>query len=375
MKRYLLALCGMSPQVITETLYALHMEGRMVDGIRILTTRQGKREINASLLNPEDGHYYRFCRDYGIDPETIDFQPRHVIVVKGEHDMELDDIASDEENEAFLKSCMETAFELTGDPARALYFSVAGGRKTMGSCLTVAAQCYGRPQDRIYHVLVNPEFESNRDFFYPPPEPRLIELKDPNNRKETIFKSTEYARITLVPMPFISLRASLSDAMLNGPESPQALMLSLVRDPLPELVINLPDRKVIWKGKELDMRPSWIALYAYFALVKKNPECDGRGCQGCRDCFRTFSDYEKEKELVAKLYISTDENRESDAVKAGGIMGLEQQNFNMYRSKINSAIMRGFGATETAMLSIESLGHKPTRYGIPLDRERIRVVM
>jgi CRISPR-associated protein Csx14 len=369
----------MSPQVITETLYALHMEGRMVDGIRILTTRQGKREINAALLNPEDGHYYRFCRDYGIDPDTIDFQPKHVIAVRGEHGMELDDIATDEENEAFLKACMEAAFELAADPARAVYFSVAGGRKTMGSCLTVAAQCYGRPQDRIYHVLVNPEFESNRDFFYPPPEPRLIELKDPNNRKETIFKSTEYARITLVPMPFISLRASLSDAMLNGPESPQALMLSLVRDPLPELVINLPDRKIVWKGMELDMRPSWLALYAYFALVKKDAGCDGRSCQGCRDCFtrfdRRFDEIEKARERIAGLYLKTDENRESDAVTKNGVMGLDVENFTQYRSKINSALVQRFGTGEATLLAIESCERNPSRYGIPLDRERIRVVM
>ena len=114
MKRYLVAASGMSPQVITETLYALHMEGRMVDGIRIITTKEGKREINANLLNQEDGHYYRFCRDYGINPDTIDFQPKHIIAVKGEHGMELDDISTDEENEAFLRACMETAFELTG---------------------------------------------------------------------------------------------------------------------------------------------------------------------------------------------------------------------------------------------------------------------
>lgn len=375
MKRYLLALCGMSPQVITETLYALQMEGRMVDGIRILTTRQGKREVNAGLLNPEDGHYYRFCRDYGIDPDTIDFQPKHVIAVRGEHGMELDDIASDDENEAFLRACMETAFELTADPGRAVYFSVAGGRKTMGSCLTVAAQCYGRPQDRIYHVLVSPAFENSRDFFYPPLEDRLLELRDPANRNETMFKSTRDARISLVPMPFISLRASLSDVMLQGPESPQSLMLSLVRDPLPELVINLPDRKVIWKGKEVDMRPSWLALYAYYAITKKEKDCDGRDCRQCRDCFSSFDDYENARERVAGLYALIDDNRESDAVTKTGIKGLDIGNFNQYRSKINSALVQSFGTGEATLLAIESCGRNPSRYGIPLDRERIRVVM
>ncbi|NLV24760.1 MAG: TIGR02584 family CRISPR-associated protein, partial [Deltaproteobacteria bacterium] len=41
MKTVLLAVCGLSPQVITETLYALHQQGRQVDAVRVLTTRQG----------------------------------------------------------------------------------------------------------------------------------------------------------------------------------------------------------------------------------------------------------------------------------------------------------------------------------------------
>ena len=32
----------------------------------------------------------------------------------------------------------------------------------------VTETLYGRPQDRIYHVLVSPEFESSGVFFYPP---------------------------------------------------------------------------------------------------------------------------------------------------------------------------------------------------------------
>ncbi|RKX57645.1 MAG: TIGR02584 family CRISPR-associated protein, partial [Thermodesulfobacteriota bacterium] len=42
---------------------------------------------------------------------------------------------------------------LTASKDTAVYFLIAGGRKTMSACLAVAAQFYGRPQDRVYHVL------------------------------------------------------------------------------------------------------------------------------------------------------------------------------------------------------------------------------
>ena len=42
MKNILLAVTGLSPQVITETLYALHQINRRVDAIHVITTRDGK---------------------------------------------------------------------------------------------------------------------------------------------------------------------------------------------------------------------------------------------------------------------------------------------------------------------------------------------
>ena len=52
MKNILLAVCGLSPQVITETLFALHQTGRTVDAIHIITTQLGKERILDTLLEP-----------------------------------------------------------------------------------------------------------------------------------------------------------------------------------------------------------------------------------------------------------------------------------------------------------------------------------
>jgi hypothetical protein len=73
MKNILLAVVGLSPQVVTETLYALHQQGRPVDAIHLITTRAGKAAILSSLLAPGEGRYFRYLADFGIDLVPIPF--------------------------------------------------------------------------------------------------------------------------------------------------------------------------------------------------------------------------------------------------------------------------------------------------------------
>jgi CRISPR-associated protein (TIGR02584 family) len=373
MKRILLAVCGLSPQVITETLYALHQQGNVPDAIRVITTREGKLACNASLLNPVDGEYHRFLREYGISPGTIDFAAHHVTSVTDDNGVEIDDISNEEENEFFLRACMDEAFAWTGDPERSVYFSIAGGRKTMGACLTLAAQCYGRRQDRLYHVLVSPEFESSRNFFFPPALSQPVTLFDRQGQPYT--KETRFARVTLFHVPFFSLRDRIDSRRLKGPENPAALMLSLVREKRPELIIDLPGRKIVWKGVELDMMPARLAVYSFFAALKKEHSCSRKSCRGCDNCFLSMVDVFDRQEEISALYRKTGIGRESAEMSDSGVYSLSAENFNSYKAKIRKDLERGFGAYELKHLEITSRGRRPgVRYGIALDRERIRIV-
>ncbi|RZB29892.1 MAG: hypothetical protein SRB1_02172 [Desulfobacteraceae bacterium Eth-SRB1] len=93
MKNILLAVTGLSPQVITETLYALHQSSRHVDAIHVITTRDGKEKIFAELFSGGNGQYYKYLDEYGIDPASIDFSYRNVHVITDEHGIEIPDIA------------------------------------------------------------------------------------------------------------------------------------------------------------------------------------------------------------------------------------------------------------------------------------------
>ena len=370
MKTYLLAISGLAPQIITETLYALHQQGTTVDCIRILTTRSGKDACIGQLLRADDGEYYRYLAEYGIDQDTIDFSPRHVIAVLNEDGTEIDDIDTEEENERFLRLCMEETFALTADPENRVFFSIAGGRRTMGACLTLAAQSYSRPQDRIYHVLISPgEFGRSRDFFYPPKQSRFIEVT--TRQGQPCRMDTSLAKVTLVPMPFFPLRGHLTQQMLRHPESPAALMLSLIREKKHELVIDLNRRTLTWKGVEIDVSAARLAIYALLAQAKKDGDCNRSSCHECEVCFLTFEQISERQGELTRLY----QRMTTRELGKGGIVDLDNFEFNSYRSKINKEIVLGFGEYEARKLQIESVGVRPgVRYGINLDKNCILIV-
>ncbi|MCF8081200.1 MAG: TIGR02584 family CRISPR-associated protein, partial [Desulfobacterales bacterium] len=300
MKNILLAVTGLSPQVITETLYALHQNRRPVHEIQAITTRDGKDRILSNLLGGGEGHFYRYLKEYGMPADGIEFGPGNIHVVRDETGVEIADIETESDNEQLLKQCMHLAFRFTRDPETAVFFSVAGGRKTMSSCLTLAAQMYGRSQDRLYHVLISPQFESSRNFFYPPKTPVPIELR--NERGETYHMNTRYARVNLIHMPFFSIRGHLSLEFLNAPQDPGTLMLSLVREQKDRLVVNLVTGKVVFKGLELDMMPARMALYAFFAFRKKSCSPKSKTCRDCTECFIDQPEIFDRQDQITDIY-------------------------------------------------------------------------
>ena len=360
--------------MITETLYALNQMNQPVHAIHVITTRPGKDRLLAELIDGGRGPYYRYLDEYGVSPLGMDFGPGNIHVVRDSLGAEIEDIADESDNARILKKCMELSFHHTRDPASAVFFSIAGGRKTMGACLTLAAQMYGRSQDRLYHVLVPPEFESNRDFFYPPKKSRTIRLKDP--RGETIYKPTKYARINLIHMPFFSIRSQLSPDVLDQPRDPATLMLSLIREAPERLVVNLNDGTIYYRGAELDMMPARMALYAFFALIKKGCPEPHQNCINWHLCFLDLQGvFERQPEITA-LYRRLCGSRPLDEMSDTGIVGLAAENFNSYKARIKQDLTNAFGPLALEKLEIASTGKRPnTRYGLRIDKLALEVVM
>lgn len=370
MNNILLAVCGLSPQVITEALYALLNEGRAVSAIHLITTRRGKDRILTDLLVPVAGKYHALLADYEIEPETIDFSTRNIHVLRDAAGRELDDIISPDDNEILMRTCLDLTFHHTSNPDTAVFFLVAGGRKTMTSCLTLAAQLYGRQQDRLFHVLVSPEFESSRDFYFPPRHSIAVELRD--KLGQLYLKDTRYAAIHLITIPFVSVRDQLRQELLDQPRPPADLMQALIRDTPQTLVVNLAEGKLVYGQLELDMHPTRLALYAFFAERKKDCRL-ARPCTDCTDCFLEASEVITGDE-VARMYERIPGSRLVGEMSDSGIGSLTKENFQSYKSKIRRDIQSAFGQGHLAELEIASSGARPdTKYGIRLDRSRIRI--
>jgi CRISPR-associated protein (TIGR02584 family) len=167
-RRVLLAVTGLSPQIVTETVYALALRRRpafIPTEICLITTFKGGENARLSLLSEDPGWFHRLRRDFSL-PEIL-FDESCIHVITGQDGNPLEDIASEADNVAVADFITERVRALTADPEVSLHVSIAGGRKTMGFYVGYVLSLFGRAQDRLSHVLVTAPFESRPDFYYP----------------------------------------------------------------------------------------------------------------------------------------------------------------------------------------------------------------
>ena len=279
-RHILLCVAGLTPQIITETLYALtQQQGVRVDEVRVITTLSGRDRIVQSLLDPLDGHFVAFCRDYGIDPASITFSEETITLLRTPDGCMLDDIRSVDDNGYAANQICEIVRELTRDPHTCLYASAAGGRKTMSIYLTAAMQLFGRVQDRLSHVLVSEPFETHREFYYIPPEPRTLEVRDREGQVRTL--STEQAAIDLADIPFIRLRG-LIPGWMQHPDSDYNDMVRQAQEDLDILEethrfrINCRSKTLTVSNRRLRLTVYEFFLHALLASIRQQ----GRGQAG-----------------------------------------------------------------------------------------------
>lgn len=361
MKRVLLAVCGLTPQIITETLYALHCEGRLPQRVVVLTTRAGRdRCLNTLFGGP--GMLHRFFNDYGLAPSACRFGREDILTPAPP----ADDITTLEESEAFQTLCMEQTRLLAGKPDVTVDFSIAGGRKTMGASLALAAQCYAGAEDRLFHVLVSPAFESQPDFFYPPPGGVLLPRPAPRPPLDT-----RDARVTLAMLPFARLRPWLPPHLLQQPQAPESLLASLDMAGFPVLCLHTKQRCVSVQGKNCVLPPVEFSLLLYFALRKRHFPCSG-SCHDCdNECFIELQTLFAESSHLAKLYRTV--STSTAASSTTGILNLSAENFRTYRAKLHRYLRQALGR-DAPCAEIVSRGVRPhVRYGLHLPRSRIIV--
>ena len=212
-KHTLLATTGASPQVVTETLYAIHHENlQWPDDIYLITTSFGKKAAVKGLL--EEGHLQRLCIE--LNRPMPAFSGNHVLVTPGADGTEVEDARSLPDHEALANFIMTEVRNRTASPDTSLHASLAGGRKTMTFYIGYAMSLFGRAQDTLSHVLVSEGYENIPDFWFPTQSEahRYVD-----NRGRKLDAST--AEVTLAPIPFIRHRRNLPQVLLQSDSTVQ----------------------------------------------------------------------------------------------------------------------------------------------------------
>jgi len=218
MKHKLVAVVGNTPQVMTETFWALRMDKDVpiaIDEVFVITTTVGQKTCQKRLL--DEGRFKKMLLDYNIVPETVAFNADHIHVFEDAEGNFLDDIRTSDDNRIARDGIFELIETLTQDDQVALHCSLAGGRKSMGFILGAAIHFFGRPQDRLYHVLVSmPEIErSDASYYYPPPkdkkpEPIMVFNHSTGQEEPLVVRGqkvmSDAVSIELADVPFCRLR-------------------------------------------------------------------------------------------------------------------------------------------------------------------------
>ncbi len=134
--------------------------------------------------------------------------------------------------------------QYTEDGGTELHVSIAGGRKTMSALLFSCMTLLGRECDKVYHVLLPPEFEGGSvqpPFFFPE---RGITYTVENTGKK--YKA-EKIRSELFEVPFVRMRGWYQDKFKTIPPSYRTL-ISRVQEVAPPAVAYPEIEIDAWNG-------------------------------------------------------------------------------------------------------------------------------
>ncbi len=172
-KTILVAGVGLSPAVLTNTVWALaHEEEPIIPGeVVAVTTLTGRRCIEEQLMVSKG--WERLLQSLEAEglgiQDKLAFGASDSIRVLGDGKTDFDDIATPEQNVAAADFILKVLRQYTEEPGTRVIASIAGGRKSMSALMISCMSLLGRAQDRVCHVLVNEPYERRMEppFLFP----------------------------------------------------------------------------------------------------------------------------------------------------------------------------------------------------------------
>ena len=360
--RILVCMTGTSPQVVTETLYALahRSEPFLPDRLVLISTLDGAELARKTLLDPETGQIFRLAREISLPltPETVS-----LVCLKARNGTPLPDIRTIEENEDGADGILGTIRDLATDPNTEIHVSLSGGRKTMGFYAGYALSLYGRPGDSLSHVLVGPPFDYLPDFFYPASRPGVTLIPLKNGELADSYE----ARLTLAEIPVVRLRPFLPDSFLSNKgsftDSVRAAQKALLP---PFMTIDVPGRKIEAHGIILSLPPAQMAMLVWLAearfLRNESVTCP-KERPANKGYAATYLDaYNRVKGSLGGV------ERTAERLAAG----MDKSFFEETLSKLNRSLRDLLGEEIFPHYQIERIGSRYKSYRFPLSSRSVR---
>lgn len=288
----LLAVTGMSPAILTETVWAL---AHPADGsepviptrIIAVTTTRGRDELRR-LFRPSEsfaGLTPWAALRQSLEAQGLDLHGRLRFGETGDDlrvitaadpasgiSRELADLRTPSDNEAAADFLLETVRSIVENPDTILIASLAGGRKTMGALLYACLTLSGRETDRLTHVLVSEPYESLPGFWFPDqPGPPIVD-----RRGESVDPAK--AAVTIAEVPFVPLR-NLFQRELGQPAGSFLRLLEQCRHGVRSTVgqqlrleVETSRPRIVVNGRVVDLSPREHLVLQFFAIRAREGE-------------------------------------------------------------------------------------------------------
>jgi len=335
MRRILIAVSGLSPQILTESLYALairRQEPFIPDEIHLITTHEGADRARLLLLSDKPGWYHRLCEEYELP--DCGFSEDRIHVILNARGQPMDDIRTPQDNGDAADYIIRMVRDLTEQRDSQIHASIAGGRKTMGFYLGYAMSLFGRPQDELSHVLVSPPYESLKDFFYPSTHKKIIFTKGDEKPLDT-----SQAEVWLASIPFVRMRFGIPEAIRQGNLNFSEVVAAASRSFIaPSLKIDISARRLVTAIGSVTLPPTDMAFYLWLAQLRMEQHgrvsCPPDGCPNQQYGQAFFDNYKAMTNNGFRGY-----DRTAEALRGG----MSKTYFEQRKSLINKAIRRGLG--------------------------------
>lgn len=358
-KNILICVSGLTPQIVTETLFCLAVKEKIpIDEIYVLTTKRGRDVILGLDEHPStpktalSKEIKNLCKDYNIRKPKFEENDTHIIVAK-EESIELSDIRSDKDNILFPNKVASFIREKTFAPNNVLYCSITGGRKSMSVHLANALSLFARENDKLLHVLTKEEHEFKG--FYPKTKKEIKDLE-------------------LSEIPFVRLRSLLTtedkeqnlyslsfDQIVNKTQN----NLKLLSD-RNKLILDIERREIKYKTETIVFEPLEFLFYYFFVDSKE------RGIQKI-NIYDITSNETKERfiEYFSEHYSKSRSIKETRWFKKG----FQPEDFRIKRSKINKKIKKLLSdpdLEEQFIINVDKI-YGESKYFIKADIDRFLI--